>query len=136
MFLRRSIAVATIALAATGVSAAPAFAKGDHGAKHAAHAAKHHGKFVLVGTVTAADGGSITLTVKGGNQRDLRGTSQVVTVAPGASVQRNDADAQLSDVLVGDHVMVKGTKDGAGFTATKVRAEAPEATEPPKTPEG
>lgn len=132
MTLRRSLAAVAIALIVTGVGAAPAFAKGDHGAKHAAkHAKHHHRKFVVVGSVTAVGASSITVMVHGGNQRALAGHDKVVNVAANASIRRNDAGATLADVKAGDHVMLQGTKDGDTFTASKVRAEAPDTAEAP-----
>lgn len=130
MSLRRSLVIAIIAVAATCMSAAPALAKGPgKKAPSAARAEKaRHRGFVVVGTVTSVGDSSVGVQVKGGNQRALKGTHQTIAVPAGASIRHNDADAALSSLVVGDHVMLKGQKDGSTLTASKVRAETPEAS--------
>ncbi len=83
-------------------------------------------RFTLVGTVKAVDaaGSSLTMAVKGGNRKDLRGKWVLVPVAAGASIMRQGAIVTLDKLAVGDHVMVKG----AHHKANKVRAEGPAAT--------
>ena len=82
--------------------------------------AKTRGALVLGGTVTAvatavtavapavADQlATVTLTVKGGRYKVLRGQAVTVEVLADAKVTRGDADATVADLLVGDHVVVK-----------------------------
>lgn len=93
-----------------------------------------HGKrsFVLGGRVVAvtlpADDttpGTLTLTVRGGRFKNLRGTDVTVLVSADAKVTR-DGVQDLSAVLVGDHVVVRSrqldlsvTKEpGVGWTLT------------------
>lgn len=83
-------------------------------------------RFTLVGYVKAVDaaGSSLTIAVKGGNRKDLKGKWVLVPVAANASIMRNGAVVTLDKVMVGDHVMVQG----ANHKARKVRAEGPVAT--------
>lgn len=101
-------------------------AKADKAAKNAkgAKAAKVRTKFVNAGTVTAvnAAAGTITLRVRGGRDKALRGQLLTVTVTATTKIQRNDAAATLASVAVGDHVNVKGTKAGTAYTAVRVAA--------------
>jgi len=137
--------------AATSASAAPAAcgaAAVTHDFKHsknaAAQAAKLKGKkkghskltFVHAGKVTAVDttAGTVSFVVRGGSVKALRGCTITVVVPTTAKIHRNDATATLADVVVGDHVNVKGTiaKDATTgditYTASRVSASAPSAS--------
>jgi hypothetical protein len=133
--------------AASSASAKPvecgqaAVAKDFKHAKNAkAQAAKSKGKkkghskltFVHAGKVTAVDttAGSVSLVVRGGQVKALRGCTITVLVPATAKVNRNHAAVTLADVAVGDHVNVKGTlaKDATTghvtYTASRVSASA------------
>ncbi|PPK95926.1 uncharacterized protein DUF4330 [Kineococcus xinjiangensis] len=93
------------------------------------------------GTVTAVDAaaGTLTFTVKGGRNKALRDKPLTVTVAKDAKITRDDAVVELSAVLVGDRVQVKGVKVDATYTVARVAASAAEsapapAPEPTPTP--
>ena len=98
----------------------------EHG-KSAAARARKNARVVAVGTVTAVDTESLTVAVKGGNAKLLRGTQAQFAVADGAKINRNDAAATLADVVVGDHVMVKAARTADGLVAHKVNASGAEA---------
>lgn len=88
--------------------------------------ARRKARFVAVGIVTAVSGDSITLVVKGGSARQLRGKTQTFTVASGASVKRNGQAVAVSAIQKDDHAMVKGGRTGDTYTAQKVRAQSRE----------
>jgi hypothetical protein len=129
--VRVGAAAVTGAVLLTPALAAPAFAATSHSA-----AASHHKgkpaktKFAAVGTLAGVDAaaGSITMTVKGGN-KDLRGSTLTLSVAPGARIRRDDNAATLAELQVGDKVAVAGTRSASGLTAARVNAEAPEPDE-------
>lgn len=145
-FLRRCAVVATAgALVVSGI-ALPASARGpkagrghkvEQTVKHQNRIQKQRGKsadakarkavrFVATGTVVAVGTDSLTVAVKGGNSKALRGTEATFVVPADARVNRDDTPATLADVLAGDHVAVKGaSKDGA-LVASRVNAESPE----------
>ena len=122
---------------ATKATEAKAAHKPEHRAKPTE--AKHeHNRFVNAGTVTAVDttAGTITFTVRGGREKSLRGKSLTVVVTASTKIRRHDADAKLVDVIVGDHVNVKGTKKDGVYTATRVSASKAKAdTETENKPE-
>lgn len=112
---------------ATTSTAAKASHKPEHPVKPAK--AKHErNRFVNAGTVTAVDAtaGTLTFTVQGGRDKALRGKPLTVLVTATTKIHRNDADAKLTDVVVGDHVNVKGTKKDGVYTATRVAASKAE----------
>lgn len=92
--------------------------------------ARRKARFVAVGAVTAVSGDSVTLLVKGGSARSLRGKTQAFTVASGASVRRNGQVVAVSAIKAGDHAMVKGVKAGDIYTAHKVRAQSRRSKSP------
>lgn len=99
-------------------------------ARKAEAQARRKARFLAVGIVTAVGENSITLAVKGGSPRGLRGKTQAFTVPAGASIIRNGKHVALSAILVGDHAMVKGLRSGdtagATYTTHKVRAQSRE----------
>lgn len=114
---------------ATKAAEAKAAHKPEHPAKPAKAKAKakakhEHNLFVNAGTVTAVDAtaGTLTFTVRGGRDKALRGKPLTVTVTATTKIRRNDADAKLAAVVVGDHVNVKGTKKAGVYTATRIAA--------------
>lgn len=98
--------------------------KAEAKARRAEAQARRKARFVAVGMVTAVSGDTITLVVKGGSARQLRGKTQAFTVAAGASVSRNGQATAVSAIQNGDHAMVKGTWTGDVYTAQKVRAQS------------
>ncbi|WP_432506888.1 hypothetical protein [Kineococcus arenarius] len=103
---------------ATGTQApAPRVTRGSRGAKNV---------LVVNGTVSAVDtaAATLTITVRGGRDKELRGTEFTVAVAEGARIVRDDAPAELAEIAVGDHVNLKGTRGTDGPTATRVSADS------------
>ena len=85
-------------------------------------------KPVVVGTVTAVNGNTITVTSKQGGPKTREGstavapTTVVYTVnATNAIVKKNNATSTVSSILVGDMVMVQGTVTGTNVVATTIR---------------
>jgi hypothetical protein len=97
-----------------------------------------HRKFNLGGKVTAVDpeAKTVTFTVHGGRFKALRQTDLTVTVADNARVRRNDAAATLADFQVGDKVRAKGVVTDGVWTANRIKAEGPDATDPGDAPGG
>ena len=93
--------------------------------KAAAHA-RRDARFTATGTLVSVSGDTLTVSVKGGNRKSLKGTDAVFTVAEGAKINRDDAPATLADLVAGDHVAVKGMRDGETLLASKVNATSPE----------
>lgn len=96
--------------------------------KKAKKAKKADAKFNLGGRLTAVDAeaGTVTFRVHGGKIKSVRGTELTVVVGEGARVRRNDAPATLADFQVGDKVRAKGTRADGVWTASRVKAEAPD----------
>lgn len=154
--MRKSLAAAVIALAVAAPVAPSAFAApGPHAnshatctsvqdisakaykkaAKKAKKAKKVKSTFVNGGWVTGVTATTLTFHVKGGPDKCLRNTDLTVTVTDTTKITKNDAVVPLSEVLVGDHVNVKGTKAtvvdvGTQYTATRISAESPEPVQP------
>jgi hypothetical protein len=72
------------------------------------------GRPPVAGTVSALTGSTITVTPSGG-------TATTYTVASGTQVLNNGATAELSDLAVGDPVVVIAAAAGTGGTATADR---------------
>ena len=97
---------------------------------------KGHSKpaFVHAGKVTAVGTSTLTFVVRGGQVKALRGCTLTVEVNADTKINRNDAAATLADVVVGDHVNVKGktTRDAVSgdvtYTATRVSAGSAKTT--------
>ncbi|WP_432492640.1 hypothetical protein [Kineococcus auxinigenes] len=107
---------ATPTATSTGAPA-PRVTRGSRGARNV---------LVVNGTVSAVDAaaGTLTVTVRGGRDKSLRGKELVVAVAESAKIVRDDAAVELAEIAVGDHVSVKGTRGTAGPTATRVSADS------------
>ncbi|RJK94211.1 hypothetical protein D5H78_14550 [Vallicoccus soli] len=73
-----------------------------------------------------AAAGTLTLLVRGGTEKDLRGRTVVVDVPAGVPVLRNDVAAGLADLRVGDEVAVKARRTGTTVVVQRVSAEGPE----------
>ncbi len=87
-------------------------------------------KPVAVGQVTAISGSTITITSRGlglGEKRKATSTaptsvSTTYTIdASNAVVLKNNATSSVSNIAVGDNVMVQGTLSGTNITATTIR---------------
>lgn len=151
LFSRRTVAalaIASVAAFPMVASASSAQAHSTHVKKsshsHKAHAEKSsrnhkerakkfHARFVLVGTVKAVAGDSVTVTVKGGNlKKGLRGTDVTVAVNETTKITADDAQKTIADVAVGDRVAVKGTRARAEgvttYTAKRVHVKDAETT--------
>lgn len=99
-------------------------------AKAAEAKARKAARFVATGVVTAVDApaGTLSVLVDGGT-KSLRGAEVTVTVPSDVAVNRDDVAATLGDVLVGDHVAVRGARSGETLTANRVNATSPEPEE-------
>jgi hypothetical protein len=139
--MRKTVVVSLLALTLS-LPAAPALAAnagrlggpshsttGQNRADHTKHART---KFVAAGRLVSVDpaAGTLTLTVRGGRDKALRGHLLTVTVTSRTTVRRNDDAADLGDLLPGDHVNVKGTKTAMTYTATRVSAGAADTPDP------
>lgn len=139
--LALALALPAAPVVTSAASAAPAtqVVKSDDGAskgkkqkaKKAKKAKKANPKFNLGGLLTAVDAeaGTVTFRVHGGKIKSVRGTELTVTVAENARVRRNDAAATLADFQVGDKVRAKGLRADGVWTASRVKAEAPDFVE-------
>jgi len=134
--MTRRTALAAAAALALGLlaPAAPAMAKSDnHGTTVSASAPHGKGldhkkpkvKFALAGSVVSFDTNANTLTfhVHGG-PKATRNMDLVVTITPDTKIKRNGKKVDLSALVAGDHVSVKGTHVDTTYTAKKVTAQA------------
>ena len=79
----------------------------------------------IFGTVASISGTSITVT---GRVASSGGTAPTYTVdASSATVTKNGANSSVSDIAVGDTIMVQGTVNGTSVTATTIRDGQPQA---------
>lgn len=119
---------------ATKSAEAKAKAKAHGKSAEAKAKAKKNGSVVLGGTVvsvvaavpavaatetteaTAAVPGTVTFVVHGGRFKDLRGETVTASVADTAKVTR-DGEAVLTDLVAGDHVVVKWKRVDFSYTA-------------------
>lgn len=95
-------------------------------ARKAEAQARRKARFVAVGMVSDVSAASITIVVKGGSSRELRGKTQSFAVPADANVMRNSQKVAVSAIQKGDKAMVKGAKTGDTYTAKKVRAQSRE----------
>jgi len=72
----------------------------------------------VVGTVSATSGTTLTIESRGFGQNSSAVTYTVD--ASNATVTKNNASASLSDIVVGDMVMIEGTVTGTAVTATAI----------------
>lgn len=71
------------------------------------------------GTVTAVNGNTITVTQKTGPNATT--TTTYTVDATNAKVLKNGTSSTVSNIAVGDMVMVQGTVNGTNVTATMIR---------------
>ena len=93
-------------------------------AKAAAAKARKAARFQANGTLLGLSGETITVYVKGGSSKTLRGSIADFDAA-GARVNRDDEPATLADLAPGDHVAVKGMRVDGTWVAKRVNAESP-----------
>ena len=150
--MRKTVVVPLLALALTLPAAAPALASGSGSTGRGGHSVSDDRsdraesgrltkpkrvRFVEIGTVTSVDAtaGTVTLVVKGGSKRQLRGTSLTVNVTDSTRIRRNGEKATLADLVAGDRVMVEGTRTDSGYSALRVRARSAKSDDVTPTPE-
>ena len=75
------------------------------------------------GTVASASGNTLTVTSKK-DPKGSAGTTYTVD-ATNATVTKNGANSSVSNVAIGDTIMVQGTISGTNVTATTIRDGAP-----------
>ena len=87
-------------------------------------------KPAIVGTVSSINGNSIIVTGKQGfafGQRNKATSTQPVSSitytvdASSATVMKNNATSSISNIVVGDTILVQGTVSGTSITATLIR---------------
>ena len=83
---------------------------------------QHPGVF---GTVAAINGDSLTVTSKQFNKGATATTVTYTVDASNATVTKTGAASTVSNILVGDKVMVQGTVNGTTVTAKTIRDGAP-----------
>jgi hypothetical protein len=153
--VRKLVAAPLLALALIIPAATPALAHGNSAAgdqsghssagdssKRADDGVKNkHDKpvrslFTSAGPVTAVDtsADTITYTVRGGSNKALRGTSVTISITALTLLTRNDDDATVDDIQVGDHVAVRGLNRGALSVAFRVEADGPDSPVVTPTP--
>lgn len=95
----------------------------------------------VFGTVASIDGTTLTVTSKGFGSNTTATTYSVD--ASTATVTKSGATASVSDIAVGDTVMVQGTVSGTSVTATAIRdgimtgtGQRPQGTQKPQTSSG
>ncbi|MEJ0021400.1 MAG: DUF5666 domain-containing protein [Candidatus Doudnabacteria bacterium] len=100
--------------------AAPAFAQGPQGIGRVGHMGMMRGNGVF-GSVTAISGNNLTVASKMRPMANTTTTSATYTVdATNATVTKNGAASTVSNIAVGDMVMVQGTVNGTSVIATKI----------------
>jgi hypothetical protein len=154
--VRKIVAAPLLALALLIPAATPALAHGNaSGSEQAGHSSSDdngkrtddgtnrskHDKpvrslFTSAGPVTAVDttADTITYTVRGGANKALRGTSVTVAITAITVLTRNDDEATVDDIQVGDHVAIRGLNRGALSVAFRVEADGPDGPVVTPTP--
>ena len=131
--------VGALMLALVGGTAVAAPGKGKGGTKDKVIT------YTLFGTVTAVGEGSVTVDVEKGNKaarmKFVGQEPATFAVDSGTKIERNDEDALLTDVQVGDEVKIqsKAPASATTFTARQLHAEGPEpapASDPGTTDPG
>jgi hypothetical protein len=97
---------------------------------------------IIVGTVTAVQGNTLTVNSKmrrfgeGMNASTTMTATTTFTVdASGATIFKGGATTTVSAIIVGDHIAVQGTINGSTITATVIRTEGGKGDKPtPKQP--
>ena len=108
-----------MALLVVGILAAgPAFAQTGQGAGKGmmGKGGQRNGMMGVVGTVATVNGNTITITAKN------RPATVTYTVnASGATVTKNGVASSVSNIAVGDQVLVQGTVTGTNIVAKTIR---------------
>lgn len=80
----------------------------------------------VFGTVSAISGNTITVTSKFRPKRNSTATTTAYTVdASNATVTKNGSSSSVSNIAVGDIIMVQGTVSGTQVTAKTIRDNTP-----------
>lgn len=110
---KKYISLLAVGLVATGlVISGAVFAKGGEGMM----------KPSLVGKVSVISGNIITVVSKQGINRDKTVAETVFAVdATNAKILRGETEINVSDIAVGDNVVVQGTITGSNVLATIIR---------------
>ncbi|HEY0908134.1 MAG TPA: DUF5666 domain-containing protein [Candidatus Paceibacterota bacterium] len=75
----------------------------------------------IAGKVTSVSGTTLVVAGKQGNLKDPSSADVSYTVdASNATIRKNNADATISSIVVGDNVMVQGTVTGTNVVATRI----------------
>lgn len=110
--------VAAMGFAASLVVALPVFAQTQAGAL--GKWGGHFGMHGVLGTVSAVNG--TTITVTGKTKPNATSTAAVYAVdASNAKVFKNGAASAVSNIATGDMIIVQGTVNGSNITATVIR---------------
>lgn len=101
---------------ALGLSVAiPAFAENSNNS-----GTSQEQKPVVVGTVTAISGNTITVVNKQDSEDGTVASKTYTVNATGAKIIKNGVTATVSNIAVGDSVKVQGTVNGTNVTATTI----------------
>lgn len=129
--LMGGLALAGTALAQTTPTGQPGMGYGRMGGRMMG-AMHRNGVF---GTVASISGNTLTITSQNWSQDKTNTTSTTYTVdATNAKVMKNGAAATVSNIAVGDTVMVQGTVTGTSVVATMIRDGMMPKTNKEKTP--
>lgn len=118
-----SLAIALAAVASLAI-AIPVFAQtppaGGRGGRFGGGMGNRGGMPAVVGTVSAINGDSITVSGKQGFNSTAAATTYTVD-ATNATVTKNNTAGTISSIAVGDTIAVQGTVSGTNVTATNIR---------------
>ncbi|MFI5205433.1 MAG: DUF5666 domain-containing protein, partial [Candidatus Paceibacterales bacterium] len=118
---KKILAISLVTMALSVAMAVPAFA-----AYNGMHGGMMRGRMIpgVFGKVTAVNGTSITIT--GRTKPNDTATATTYTVdASNATVTKNGSSSSVSNIAVGDTLMVQGTVTGTNIVATTIRDGMP-----------
>lgn len=123
---KKYISFLIVSLLATGILVAvPAFAQTGQGVGRGVmgRGGQRNGMMGVVGTVATVNGTTLTVTSKGRPVvNSTTATTTTYTVdASNATVTKNNATSSVSNIAVGDEVLVQGTVTGTNVVAKTIR---------------
>lgn len=91
-----------------------------------------HARPGVFGTVASVNGTTLTVTSKVGPNNSAGSTYTID--ASNATITKNGASAFVSNIVIGDTVMIQGTVSGSNVTATTIRDGTPQQRTPKPKP--